>query len=299
MAELDIPIKAKGNTFTAKELNEIVNVVNKVINNETLVKGDNESSGDNSAILITRELEGGLGSLGAHALRDETNYESDAVEGLRGYASFDSIPVVEGSSHFNHLHSFQSRPNFNGSDIIDAIRGFTYQSTITGDVDYNQAIFIDDYLGTGSVNQNVGLYIKALTKGNSNYAIFIEGSAPSFFGGNIQSNGTLQGANAKLTSLNGSYGSIISVDSSGNILNNANLTIINGVLSLKNNTTSKINATNTELDLDSVLKRINVNDVLNLNPSSTPSSPKEGDLYFDSTTKKARCYNGTTWNDLF
>ena len=33
--------------------------------------------------------------------------------------------------------------------------------------------------------------------------------------------------------------------------------------------------------------------------ASAPASSQAGDVYYDSTTNKLRCYNGTTWNDLF
>lgn len=34
-------------------------------------------------------------------------------------------------------------------------------------------------------------------------------------------------------------------------------------------------------------------------PMTAPSSPQAGDVYYDSGTNKLRCWNGTTWNDLF
>lgn len=34
-------------------------------------------------------------------------------------------------------------------------------------------------------------------------------------------------------------------------------------------------------------------------PQTTPGTPAAGDVYYDSTTNKLRCYNGTIWNDLF
>jgi hypothetical protein len=43
----------------------------------------------------------------------------------------------------------------------------------------------------------------------------------------------------------------------------------------------------------------NINYFMNIKPGSAPISPKEGAVYFDITTKKLRCWNGTTWNDLF
>lgn len=33
--------------------------------------------------------------------------------------------------------------------------------------------------------------------------------------------------------------------------------------------------------------------------AAAPAGPEAGDVYYDSTTNKLRCYNGTTWNDLF
>jgi len=32
--------------------------------------------------------------------------------------------------------------------------------------------------------------------------------------------------------------------------------------------------------------------------ATAPATPEEGEVYFDSTTKKLRVYNGTTWVDL-
>ena len=40
-------------------------------------------------------------------------------------------------------------------------------------------------------------------------------------------------------------------------------------------------------------------DFIKLTPMATPSSPTAGMVYYDSTTNKLRCYDGTSWNDLF
>jgi hypothetical protein len=44
---------------------------------------------------------------------------------------------------------------------------------------------------------------------------------------------------------------------------------------------------------------IKTNGSINYQPMATPSSPSAGDVYYDSTSNKLRCYNGTSWNDLF
>ena len=40
-------------------------------------------------------------------------------------------------------------------------------------------------------------------------------------------------------------------------------------------------------------------DLIRLKPKPQPTAPTEGLIYFDDTSKKLRCYDGTTWNDLF
>ena len=42
-----------------------------------------------------------------------------------------------------------------------------------------------------------------------------------------------------------------------------------------------------------------ISDALRLEPSTEPASPAAGDIYFDSTTSKLRCHDGTIWQDLF
>ena len=45
---------------------------------------------------------------------------------------------------------------------------------------------------------------------------------------------------------------------------------------------------------------LHVRDVMRLEPRSTnPSDPAEGDIYFDSTLKKLRVFDGTTWQNCW
>lgn len=44
---------------------------------------------------------------------------------------------------------------------------------------------------------------------------------------------------------------------------------------------------------------VQVDQLLSLPPRSEPTSAKAGDIYFDGTTSKLRCHDGTVWNDLF
>ena len=45
--------------------------------------------------------------------------------------------------------------------------------------------------------------------------------------------------------------------------------------------------------------RVNIATVLKLTPGAAPASPEKGDIYFDDATTKAKCYDGTTWQDLW
>ena len=46
-------------------------------------------------------------------------------------------------------------------------------------------------------------------------------------------------------------------------------------------------------------EKLDVNGAMHLTPGSAPSNPNEGDIYMDSTTHKLRCYDGTSWHDLW
>jgi hypothetical protein len=44
---------------------------------------------------------------------------------------------------------------------------------------------------------------------------------------------------------------------------------------------------------------IKANGSVRYQPMATPGTAEAGDVYYDSSTNKLRCYNGTSWNDLF
>jgi hypothetical protein len=235
---------------TTPNLQQVTTQGNTTIDNLKL--GNGTFSADDSQALINRNLTTGGGTTGFHALRDETFYDTNAIDGLRAYASFDAIPIMQGTANFNHLSTFQSRPNYSGTGTIDALRGFTHQATNNGVVDLHQALFIDDFLGTGSANQSVGVYIKPLIKGVSNFAIFTEGVTPSYFGGSVQSGGTFNGLNLRASALSGTYGQILSVDNDGAVLGNPNLTSINGILDFKSISEARVKASGTNLALEAL-----------------------------------------------
>ena len=142
--------------------------------------GDNTPSGDNSAILIGRKVQGA--GLFSHAVRDESTFNSTSTG---AYASFDAIPVMIGATDYNHFTAFQSRPFYNGSGILNTYQAFVDEPTFNGHVSTRIAFRAEEVAGIGSIDgDNIGLLVDPLTKGvGTNYAIRTDGSTPSLFGG--------------------------------------------------------------------------------------------------------------------
>jgi hypothetical protein len=45
--------------------------------------------------------------------------------------------------------------------------------------------------------------------------------------------------------------------------------------------------------------QVNIDHVLHLTPGAAPASPIEGDIYMDAVSHKLRCWDGTSWQDLW
>lgn len=56
---------------------------------------------------------------------------------------------------------------------------------------------------------------------------------------------------------------------------------------------------NASISVNDASSSVTLQGILQLNPTTQPGSPQEGMVYFDSGTKKLRCYDGTVWQDLF
>jgi hypothetical protein len=233
-----------------------------------LFLGANSPSADDSAVKIGRAITGSIPT-GAHAARDESTVNmtlNGANTGLLAYDSYDSIPVVSGTSHYNHLRGFQARPNFSGSNLIDETTGFVSQLTLANGTTTNAyGLRIDPSLGAGTNTTFVGIQINDINNSTSTsgvvtpgttYAIYSNNTAPSYFGGGIQSGGTLTGTALRISSGFTTYGNLVSTDSSGNALSNPNLTIVNGVLTMAYSTAKVLASTAATLQLESTVGNV-------------------------------------------
>lgn len=142
-----------------------------------------------------------------------------------------------------------------------------------GDVIVNSDVFAfkeDSYIRPGEHRSNMGLHIRRYSFG------FFYGSSPS-----------------------GKY--LLNVDVN-QIIINPNSGLIDFLV--KGNDSSNllfadVSESKVGIGTNTPARKLHVTDAMRLDPTTTPASPSAGDIYFDSTTNKLRCYDGTVWNDLF
>ena len=216
--------------------------------------GNNAASTDDSAYLVGRGLSGSYTS-GAHAFRDESTYTSPSGTGFFGYASFDSIPTIGGSVAWNHLHSFQARPAFTGSSTITEIVGLTSQANHTGagTATTSYGVRVMDAQGTGPITTQTAFFVDpTFGRGAANYALYCGSATVQSYHAGLFQFGSLP----KIAGLT-TYGAFFSHDATGNFIDNPNLTIVNGVLTMAY-TTAKVLASATNLVLDSTSGTVNL-----------------------------------------
>lgn len=118
-------------------------------------------------MLVVKRTRTGAGS--AHAFVDETSLNKTADA---GYNSFDSRPTITGSNNYDHMASFQARFLYNSSGTIGRLTGFQSLLEHTGGVCTRLQHFeARNYTGEGTVTDQYGLYVEALTSGTTNHGI--------------------------------------------------------------------------------------------------------------------------------
>jgi hypothetical protein len=100
-----------------------------------------------------------------------------------------------------------------------------------------------------------------------------------------------------------------SIKSSGTLLIDGDINIdkqitftntgANGIISIQDYLDVR-HASTDLINIDATNKRITIQDILQIYPTaSAPSSPQEGDIYYNSGTHTAYCWNGSSWNALW
>ncbi len=153
-----------------------------------LFLGTNASSGDDSALLIGRAVAGD--SLFSHAIRDESTFISTTTG---AYTPFDASPTINGSIHYNHTRGFQYRAIYSGAGTIDEIAAFWTQPSVTAGTTTNlYGLKVNDPGSSGTITNQYGIWIDPLSRGGTNYAIYVSGANSTYLGGTLQVTGTWQ-----------------------------------------------------------------------------------------------------------
>ena len=223
-----------------------------------ILKLGSTANSDDAALLFTRAITS-QGATGSHAFHDATTINTST--GLKAYASGDAQPVMTLAAASNHLRGFQARPELvGGAYTISEVAPFQSQATITSGTATNvYGLRVDPSLGAGAngffaavLVNDVGnsLSTAGVVTPTSAYSFYHGYTAPIYNGGNIQSGAKLIGQTLRVTNFTSTYGQILGVDTSGDLLGNPNLTIINGVLTMAFST-AKVLGSAANLQLES------------------------------------------------
>jgi hypothetical protein len=210
--------------------------------------GTNASSGDDSAVLALRTATNPLSSGGSHAFRDEGVYQQSSGSG--GYASYDCVVQTKGSLADNHTHCFQSRPHISITNTVSDVSGLTHQPTVDvgATVANSYGFQMLDAINNGTLTNQYGMWCPVLVHGTNNYCFYNGGAALNYMGTGLTQIGS--GGTLEFTGFS-TYGAIFSHDSSGVALDNPNLTIVNGVLTLASSAQAEVLASAHALTLAS------------------------------------------------
>lgn len=174
----------------------------------TAAGGPSFRYGDGPFLNVPGFMDSSRRSTGDSLFQDEFRdggYWSSSTTG--GRCSFDSGFTIGdpsgGPSHLNHAVSFQSRPTYNATGLIDRIQGLDFNPTInSGTVDQLYGAYIRNATkGAGAtINQQVAIWVEPLTAGTENYSFYGQG-------GSFYNNGSMQIA--------GAFNGATTIDASG------------------------------------------------------------------------------------
>ena len=149
--------------------------------------GSNALSVINKTIVTARAISGA--DVFHDMYRDESTFTST---GTGAYASYDSQPTFSGTINYNHFHGFQARGIYSGSGTVGTFAGFTFSPAINGPATNVFGVRISPPTGVGAINNLVGFSCDDFAvRGTANYCVYSNGSAPSFFGGSLQTGGSV------------------------------------------------------------------------------------------------------------
>ncbi len=162
-----VAIAAGDTIFQFRAGNSQIRVV-AIKGNGLTIFGDTTTSSNDPMVVVGRSV---TGSGNAHAFVDETSIDKT---GTIGYNSFDCDPTIVGSNNYDHIAGMQMRASFQSSGTIDRITGYQslpdHRGGVATRIDHFEA---RDFTGGGTATNQYGLYIEALTSGDTNHGIHL------------------------------------------------------------------------------------------------------------------------------
>lgn len=139
-----------------------------------------DNGGTRTGILGQRLLSNEL-DFNGHFLKDITRFNRG---NYKAYASLD-VNFTDTADKQDHLAGLQVRWAATISDTLRDGWGSIIMNTFngTGKLLRNYGYDVADIAGTGQVIDNYGIRIRALSRGTNNFAIYAEGTTPSYHGG--------------------------------------------------------------------------------------------------------------------
>lgn len=151
----------------------------------------------------------------------------------------------------------------------------------------------------------------AISSGTVTSIGLVGGSGIGISGGPVTTNGTIQVTNTGVTKINAGAGIAVSGETGVvtiSLLNGSSAPAAAGNQgevqfnlgdTLSASANFKFNSGNNTLTVDNTSSlTATIDQVLKLTPTTQPSSPTEGMIYYDSSSKKLRLYNGTSWGNV-
>lgn len=119
-------------------------------------------------------------------------------------ALYDASGGSTGSSNADHIATYQARAKHASTGTLNDLTSFVaIPENAGGNILNNYGLEVFDIIGSGTVTNNYGVYIRSLTRGTNNWAIYSPGSMPSYFGGTVTANAFV-GDGSGLTGIAGS-----------------------------------------------------------------------------------------------
>jgi hypothetical protein len=189
-------VKAASKADSAIKTNDTLTLAHG-INAKIFTAGSSGVIGSTDPVfLVERAVSDATGSGNAHAFADNTVITRS---GKIGYNSYDmEVSIGAGTSNtYDHYAGFQFIPTYASSGKMDNMYANYIAPIVNGPLGNYYGTTVGTPTGSGVIDQAIGFYLNMTnTRATTNYSIYSNGLAPSYFAGKI---GAMVAADSALT----------------------------------------------------------------------------------------------------